>query len=432
MGLTPSSRDEAQQTTSSGQPAQMSQGTLQANLSDASGTNQVSGGHLLLYGDHDHVTPDLQQGLNPQEAQAMNSEDQEILNPNDQMNTANLTEGNDQQERSYNDELLEIRQLEESKQRELALLRAERLRKARRNVEILEEEKTKLSQEIRGMDERVARHSQQHSIVRSETVGPSTSGLGRQEASVPRQMEHPYVTNTADRHDNVQRSPLDINSVDAALKYLHFFDPISAKVKPSEAVRCFEGQCEQFAIQNKEQLKLHIAMKIFPQEVILSYSTSVDKFAWSYAGLRNTYLKRDTNLPPVHQSYPVWSAAPEGHVIMIEALKRASCTKEDLVKFFAMEMSPKAVRKLMMNEIHSNIEDFERKLNTALAITQERPAPVVFNRGPNFNRSQHPGFYVGLRDGLCWKHKEFGRDAFSCVDDNCRERKMTKNANPSS
>ena len=48
MGLTPSSRDEAQQTTSSGQPAQMSQGTLQANLSDASGTNQVSGSTLLL------------------------------------------------------------------------------------------------------------------------------------------------------------------------------------------------------------------------------------------------------------------------------------------------------------------------------------------------------------------------------------------------
>ena len=44
----PSFRDEAQQTTSSGQPEQMSQGTLQANLSDASGTNQVSGGPLLL------------------------------------------------------------------------------------------------------------------------------------------------------------------------------------------------------------------------------------------------------------------------------------------------------------------------------------------------------------------------------------------------
>ena len=106
---------------------------------------------------------------------------------------------------------------------------------------------------------------------------------------------------------NSPRVP-NANPIDIALKYITYFGTISAKIKPTDAVSSFEGMCQQLLIQNNEMLKLSI--NSWPQEVLIA---SVDRAGWSYEGLKSAYLKRDSTLPAVHQSYPVWSTTPAGH-----------------------------------------------------------------------------------------------------------------------
>ena len=67
---------------------------------------------------------------------------------------------------------------------------------------------------------------------------------------------------------------------------------------------------------------------------------------------------------------------------MTKARKRACYTRGNLVKFFVLEMAPKTVCKTKMNDIHTDLNTVERKLNAAIAVAQEQP--VVYNRGSHY------------------------------------------------
>ena len=89
-----------------------------------------------------------------------------------------------------------IRQLEEKKLQELVLLRAEK--KARRRLALMDEERTKLSLEIRSIEDKVVRQSQNIAISQSKILGSSNSGIGHVETGCAQHMEHLSVTRTVD------------------------------------------------------------------------------------------------------------------------------------------------------------------------------------------------------------------------------------------
>ena len=74
-----------------------------------------------------------------------------------------------------------------------------------------------------------------------------------------------YGTSVCDKDSGrtgfTQGSLPDTNSTDIALKYSSYFGTISAKIKPTDAVKWLEGLCQQLSIQNNERLKLNITMK---------------------------------------------------------------------------------------------------------------------------------------------------------------------------
>lgn len=195
----------------------------------------------------------------------------------------------DRDARRHEETMQEIRQLEEKKLQELALLRAEKEKKARRRLALMDKERTKLSQEIKGIVDKVVRQSQNMTASQSEILGTSNYGMGHVETECAQHMEHLSVTRTVDGQGLTQCSIPDTNPIDRALKYSNYFGAISTKIKPTDAVKWFEGLCQQLSIQNNERLKLNIAMKSWPQEVLIAYSASVDRADWSYEGLRNTY-----------------------------------------------------------------------------------------------------------------------------------------------
>ena len=411
-----------------------SEATTSSEVGVPATTSSEVGGPNPLYGDHEGLE-------NPQILETSNSGEQEIQFAN----TGNLGEQitsevqansgfqdqtaeiSDRDARRHDSTMQEIRQLEEKKLQELALLRAEKEKQARRRLALMDEERAKLSQEIRSIEDKVVRQSQNMTASQSEILGSSNSGTGHVETGCTQHMEQLSVTRTVEGQGLPQGSIPDTNPIDMALKYINYFGTISTKIKPTDAVKWFEGLCQQLLIQNNERLKLNIALKSWPQEVLIAYSASVDRADWSYEGLRNTYLKRDNNLPACHQKYPIWSTAPAGHTVMTEARKRAACSKDDLIKFFALDMLSDSVRKIMMSDIHTDISNFERKLNAALAIAQEKPAQANYNSG-----TYHQLIYDGLQDGLCWRHKAFGKKAYKCEDEGCYKRGSSKNGNPSS
>ena len=104
-----------------------------------------------------------------------------------------------------------------------------------------------------------------------------------------------------------------------------------------------------------------------------------------------------------------------------------SCTKDDLIKLFALDMVSNSLRK--MSDIHKNISIFERKVNAALVVAQDKPTSVV----KNYNSGKYYLMkYTDLRDGLCWNHKSFGSQAYGCEHSECRKRGDSKNSNLSS
>ena len=134
------------------------------------------------------------------------------------------------------------------------LLRAEKEKKAKGKLALVDEERTKLSHEIRGIENKVVRQSQ-------NMATSQNSRIGHVETGCVQHMKHLPVSPTVDVQGLTQGSTPDTNLTYISLKYSSYFGTISAKIKPTDSVKWFEDLCQQLSIQNNERLKLNIAMK---------------------------------------------------------------------------------------------------------------------------------------------------------------------------